>query len=75
MWIALSAKDSHSITSYSIKRTAHYADWGWIVPPMSGSTTPVFHTPYENRQIMPNFFYQTAPWLEKRFWSGPLMEE
>lgn len=52
-----------------------YADWGWIVPPMSGSATPVFHTLYENRQITPNFFYQNDPWLEKRFWSGPLMEE
>ena len=41
-----------------------YADWGWIVPPMSGSTTPVFHMPYENRQITPNFFYQDDPWLE-----------
>ena len=41
-----------------------YADWGWIVPPMSGSTTPVFHTPYENNQVTPNFFYQDDPWFE-----------
>src|SRR6266536_3328317 len=34
------------------------ADWGWIVPPISGSTTPVFHLPYENSVQTPNFFYQ-----------------
>ncbi|GLV59314.1 nitric oxide synthase oxygenase [Dictyobacter sp. S3.2.2.5] len=48
-----------------------YADWGWIVPPMSGSTTPVFHTPYENRQTTPNFFYQNDPWLENSL--GPAL--
>ncbi|GCF10921.1 nitric oxide synthase oxygenase [Dictyobacter arantiisoli] len=47
-----------------------YADWSWIVPPMSGSTTPVFHIPYENRQVTPNFFYQDDPWLEQRFLSS-----
>jgi nitric-oxide synthase len=39
-----------------------YADWGWIVPPMSGSTTPVFHKPYENKVLTPNFFYQADAW-------------
>jgi len=34
------------------------ADWGWIVPPMSGSVTPVFHCPYEDVTLKPNFFYQ-----------------
>ena len=42
-----------------------YADWGWIVPPLSGSTTPVFHIPYDNRNLTPNFFYQDNPWLEQ----------
>lgn len=41
-----------------------YADWGWIVPPLSGSAMPVFHRPYENTIFTPNFFYQPAPWLE-----------
>ena len=40
-----------------------YADWGWIVPPLSASTTPVFHRPYDNRELTPNFFAQNAPWL------------
>lgn len=38
------------------------ADWGWIVPPISGSATSVFHRPYENRIQTPNFFYQSPPW-------------
>ncbi len=34
------------------------ADWGWIVPPISASTTPVFHVPYKDGIQTPNFFYQ-----------------
>ena len=34
------------------------ADWTWIIPPMSGSATPVFHRNYNNEVITPNFFYQ-----------------
>ncbi len=40
-----------------------YADWGWIVPPLSASATPVFHQPYDNHELIPNFFAQDAPWL------------
>ncbi len=40
-----------------------YADWSWIVPPMSGSATPVFHRTYQNIELKPNFFYQPDPWL------------
>jgi nitric-oxide synthase len=32
------------------------ADWSWIVPPMSGSQTPVFHRYYETEDREPNFF-------------------
>ncbi|MGZ4460176.1 MAG: nitric oxide synthase oxygenase [Nocardioidaceae bacterium] len=32
------------------------ADWSWIVPPMSGSLTPVFHRYYETEDQLPNFF-------------------
>ncbi|WP_326820965.1 nitric oxide synthase oxygenase [Streptosporangium sp. NBC_01756] len=31
------------------------ADWSWIVPPMSGSTTPVFHRYYDEADLSPNF--------------------
>jgi len=34
------------------------ADWSWIVPPLSGSSTPVFHRDYDNAVQTPNFFYQ-----------------
>lgn len=32
------------------------ADWGWIVPPLSGSTTEVFHRESLNICMKPNFF-------------------
>lgn len=32
------------------------ADWTWIVPPMSGSTTPVFHRYYHEADQRPNFY-------------------
>lgn len=31
------------------------ADWSWIVPPMSGSQTPVFHRYYDTEDQLPNF--------------------
>jgi nitric-oxide synthase len=48
------------------------ADWGWIVPPISGSTTPVFHTPYDNHILTPNLFYQDEPWREQKQLRCPL---
>ncbi|WP_126581938.1 nitric oxide synthase oxygenase [Tengunoibacter tsumagoiensis] len=41
-----------------------YADWGWIVPPMSSSATPVFHQTYEQRLLTPNLFAQQPPWRD-----------
>ncbi|MFI7545807.1 nitric oxide synthase oxygenase [Actinoplanes sp. NPDC049599] len=32
------------------------ADWSWIVPPMSGGITPVFHRYYEELDLRPNFY-------------------
>ncbi|MEM7125380.1 MAG: nitric oxide synthase oxygenase [Chloroflexota bacterium] len=42
-----------------------YADWAWITPPISGSATKVFHQPFEDATVTPNFFYQicTSPAL------------
>ncbi|WP_103528738.1 nitric oxide synthase oxygenase, partial [Streptomyces sp. SM12] len=31
------------------------ADWSWIVPPMSGGITPVFHRYYDEEEQRPNF--------------------
>ncbi|XP_033848982.3 nitric oxide synthase 3-like isoform X2 [Acipenser ruthenus] len=38
------------------------ADWVWIVPPISGSITPVFHQEMLNYFISPSFSYQPDPW-------------
>lgn len=32
------------------------ADWSWIVPPLSGGITPVFHRYYEDVDQRPNFY-------------------
>jgi nitric-oxide synthase len=46
-------------------------DWSWLVPPMSGSTTRVFHRyyPTDSDPGMPHFAPQPAPWraTESRF--------
>uniref|UniRef100_A0A8B9J807 Nitric oxide synthase n=1 Tax=Astyanax mexicanus TaxID=7994 RepID=A0A8B9J807_ASTMX len=39
------------------------ADWIWLVPPMSGSLTPVFHQEMISYILSPFFYYQTDPWL------------
>lgn len=47
------------------------ADWIWLVPPISGSLTPIFHQELVNYQLSPCFCYQVpAP---RRF-SRPLLE-
>ncbi|MFD5558657.1 nitric oxide synthase oxygenase [Streptomyces sp. NPDC127068] len=33
------------------------ADWSWIVPPISGSATPVFHRTYDDTQLRPAFVH------------------
>lgn len=37
------------------------ADWVWLVPPMSGSLTPVFHQEMLNYILSPFFYYQVSP--------------
>jgi nitric-oxide synthase len=32
------------------------ADWSWIVPPISGGITPVFHRYYEEQDLRPAFY-------------------
>jgi nitric-oxide synthase len=39
------------------------AEWAWMVPPVSGSTSPIFHhADFEDVTLEPNFFYQPDPW-------------
>jgi len=33
-------------------------DWSWVVPPMSSSASPIFHTELVNKVSGPNFFYR-----------------
>lgn len=37
------------------------ADWVWLVPPLSGSLTPVFHQEMVNYLLFPAFRYQVSP--------------
>lgn len=36
-------------------------DWSWLVPPVSGSTSPVFHQYYDPRPRLPDFKYRPQP--------------
>ncbi|XP_077996477.1 nitric oxide synthase, salivary gland-like [Glandiceps talaboti] len=38
------------------------ADWVWIVPPMSGSVTSVFHQEMVYYRLKPSYEYQENPW-------------
>ncbi|XP_042331853.1 nitric oxide synthase, endothelial isoform X2 [Sceloporus undulatus] len=38
------------------------SDWVWLVPPISGSLSPIFHQELVNYQLTPCFRYQTDPW-------------
>lgn len=40
------------------------ADWSWIVPPMSGSATPVFHSLWKNLALLPDYIQQPKAWME-----------
>ena len=56
----------HDETEKQAGRTVP-AHWVWLVPPISGSASPLFHIPtYKNSLLTPNFFYQPAPWKEPR---------
>ena len=47
-------------------------DWSWLVPPISGSTTPVFHRYYSSAEITgtPTFAAQAPPWPATRESTG-----
>ena len=42
------------------------AEWSWIVPPVAGSATGVFHRTYQLRPRLPNFLLQQEPWRTQR---------
>ncbi|MDR7276137.1 nitric oxide synthase oxygenase [Catenuloplanes atrovinosus] len=43
------------------------ADWSWIVPPMSGAATPVFHRYYHEADQRPNFYLDEEARLLARY--------
>ncbi|KAF4074241.1 hypothetical protein AMELA_G00237230 [Ameiurus melas] len=69
--------DHHSATESFMKHMENEyrvrggcpGDWVWIVPPMSGSITPVFHQELLNYRLTPSFEYQTDPW-NTHVWKG-----
>uniref|UniRef100_A0A3Q4HQ40 Nitric oxide synthase n=1 Tax=Neolamprologus brichardi TaxID=32507 RepID=A0A3Q4HQ40_NEOBR len=69
--------DHHSATESFMKHMENEfrvrggcpGDWVWIVPPMSGSITPVFHQEMLNYHLSPSFEYQPDPW-NTHVWKG-----
>ncbi|XP_061116719.1 nitric oxide synthase, brain [Conger conger] len=69
--------DHHSATESFMKHMENElrvrggcpGDWVWIVPPMSGSITPVFHQEMLNYRLTPSFEYQVDPWTT-HVWKG-----
>ncbi|XP_037113980.1 nitric oxide synthase, brain isoform X1 [Syngnathus acus] len=69
--------DHHSATESFMKHMENEyrvrggcpGDWVWIVPPMSGSITPVFHQEMLNYRLTPSFEYQVDPW-HAHVWKG-----
>jgi nitric-oxide synthase len=37
-------------------------NWSWLVPPMSGSATEVFHRPWKDRKYVPDYQLQAPAW-------------
>uniref|UniRef100_A0A1A8U6L9 Nitric oxide synthase n=4 Tax=Nothobranchius furzeri TaxID=105023 RepID=A0A1A8U6L9_NOTFU len=69
--------DHHSATESFMKHMENEyrvrggcpGDWVWIVPPMSGSITPVFHQEMLNYRLTPSYEYQPDPW-HTHVWKG-----
>jgi nitric-oxide synthase len=39
-----------------------FGDWTWLVPPISGAATPVFHVDFENISLKPALLAQRPAW-------------
>lgn len=37
-------------------------NWTWLIPPVSPATTHIYHRPYPNEIVKPNYFYQEKPY-------------
>lgn len=58
----LTISPSFSPTLFSLFSNGCPADWIWIVPPLSGSITPVFHQEMALYYLKPSFEYQDPAW-------------
>ncbi len=38
-------------------------NWVWLIPPMSPAATHIFHQPYRNKTVKPNYFHQEMPYI------------
>ena len=36
-------------------------NWTWLIPPISPASTHIYHKPYKNEIVTPNYFYQSDP--------------
>lgn len=43
------------------KGRAVTGNWAWLLPPISPAATHIYHKPYNNEIITPNYFYQMDP--------------
>lgn len=34
-------------------------NWSWLIPPLSPASTNIYHRPYDNTIVSPNYFYQS----------------
>ena len=41
-----------------------YARWSWIVPPISGAVTAVYHREWPDVELTPNYVAQPDPWTD-----------
>nr|WP_246351576.1 nitric oxide synthase oxygenase [Deinobacterium chartae] len=56
--------DHHTVSEHFVRFEAREARegrevkgrWSWLVPPISGSTSPIFHRRYDDLELKPNFF-------------------
>ncbi|MGM9924303.1 MAG: nitric oxide synthase oxygenase [Bacillus sp. (in: firmicutes)] len=37
-------------------------NWVWLIPPISPATTHIYHKPYPNKIMTPNYFHQKPPY-------------
>ncbi len=76
--------DHHSLSEFFLKfdqeeekqnRDVH-ADWTWLVPPISGSSTEIFHMEkWENKVLKPNYYYMEPGWQKCPIVPSPMEEK